>query len=129
MPGPSTASGSSPTAARSPDMLLDVLARHVRERGDRPFLRHAGVTVSYADFDCLTNRAARALRARGVVAGDRVTLAHGNAVDYVVAAIGVLKARAILNPVNPALGAAELAYVLGHADPRVVVTDAASDEK
>src|SRR5689334_4315329 len=110
-------------------MLLDVLATHVRERGARAFLRHGGRTVTYADFDALTDRAAGALAARGVVRGDRVTLAHGNAVEYVVAAIGVLKAGAILNPVNPALGDAELGYVLGHADPRLVVTDAASDEK
>ena len=110
-------------------MLLEVLAGHVRERGARPFLRHAGRTVSYADFDRLTNRAANGLAARGVVKGDRVTLALGNSIDYVVAAIGVLKAGAILHPVNPALGAAELSYVLGHADPRLVVTDAASDAK
>jgi acyl-CoA synthetase (AMP-forming)/AMP-acid ligase II len=110
-------------------MLLDVLARHVRERGGRPFLRHAGRTVSYAELDRLTNRAANALAARGVVAGDRVTLAHGNAVEYVVAALGVLKARAILNPVNPALGATELRYVLDHAEPRLVVTDAASEPR
>ncbi|MGH7896099.1 MAG: class I adenylate-forming enzyme family protein, partial [Candidatus Binatia bacterium] len=110
-------------------MLLDVLARHVRERGERPFLRHAGRVVSYAELGCLTNRAANALAARGVGKGDRVTLAHGNAIDYVVAAIGILKAGAILNPVNPALGGSELSYVLGHADPRVVVTDASSDEK
>ena len=110
-------------------MLLDVLAHHVRERGGRAFLRHGGRTVSYAEFDRLTNRAANGLVARGVVKGDRVTLALGNSVDYVVAAVGVLKAGAILNPVNPALGAAELSYVLGHADPRLVVTDAASDAK
>ena len=101
----------------------------MRERGARPFLRHAGRTVSYAEFDALSNRAANALGARGVVKGDRVTLALGNSVDYVVAAIGVLKSGAILNPVNAALGASELSYVLGHADPRVVVTDAASDAK
>jgi non-ribosomal peptide synthetase component E (peptide arylation enzyme) len=57
-------------------MLLDVLARHVRERGPRPFLRHAGRVLGYADFDRASNRAAHALRARGVVRGDRVTLAH-----------------------------------------------------
>ena len=101
----------------------------MRERGARPFLRHAGRTVSYAEFDALSNRAANALGARGVVKGDRVTLALGNSVDYVVAAIGVLKSGAILNPVNAALGASELSYVLGHADPRVVVTDVASDAK
>lgn len=110
-------------------MLLDVLARHARDRGPQPFLRHGGRTVSYAEFDRLTNQAAHGLAARGVGKGDRVTLALGNSIEYVVAALGVLKAGAILNPVNPALGAAELAWVLAHADPRVVVTDAASDAK
>ena len=97
-------------------MLLDVLRRHVRERGERPFLRHAGRTVPYAEFDRLTNRAANALAARGVVKGDRVTLALGNSVEYVVAAFGILKAGGVLTPLNPALG-------VGHDQPRLGVRE------
>jgi acyl-CoA synthetase (AMP-forming)/AMP-acid ligase II len=110
-------------------MILDVLARHVATRGTHPFLRHEGRSVSYAEFDRLANRAGHALRSLGVVRGDRVTLALGNSVDYVVAAFGVLKAGAILNPVNPGLGLDELRYILGHAEPRLVVTDATSDAR
>ena len=110
-------------------MILDVLARHVAARGTHPFLRHEGRSVSYAEFDRLANRAAHALRGFGVARGDRVTLAHGNALEYVVAAFGVLKAGAVLNPVNPGLGADELRYILGHAEPRLVVTDASSDPR
>jgi acyl-CoA synthetase (AMP-forming)/AMP-acid ligase II len=106
-------------------VILDVLARHVGERGAHPFLRHDGRDVSYAELDRLANRAAHALRALGVRPGDRVTLALGNSVDYVVTAFGTLKAGAVLNPVNPALGARELGYILRHAESRVVVTDAA----
>jgi len=109
--------------------ILDVLAGHVAARGDRPFLKHEGEVVSYADFDARSNRAAHALRALGTAKGDRVTLALGNSVDYVVAAFAVLKAGAVLHPVNPDLGVGELGYVIGHAEPRVVVTDAASDAK
>jgi acyl-CoA synthetase (AMP-forming)/AMP-acid ligase II len=106
--------------------LLDTLARTVAARGAHPFLRHAGRRVTYAEFDALTNQAARALGRLGVARGDRVTLALGNSVEYLVAAFGVLKTGGVLNPVNPALGAAELRYILGHAAPRVVVTNAAS---
>src|SRR5262245_16625612 len=106
--------------------ILDVLAAHATERPDRPFLLHAARHVSYAEFDRLSNRMAHALAALGVRKGDRVTLGMGNSVDYVVAAFGVLKAGGILNPINPALGAGELGYILGHAEPRVVVTDAAN---
>jgi acyl-CoA synthetase (AMP-forming)/AMP-acid ligase II len=104
-------------------LILDVLARNVATHGDRPYILHAGRRVTYSEFDRLTNRAAHALRGLGVEPGDRVTLALGNSIEYVVAAFGVLKAGAVLNPVNPALGAHELGYILAHAEPRVVVTD------
>ena len=104
--------------------LLAALGRNVAERGAHPFILHAGRRVTYAELDRLTNRAAHALRGLGVGRGDRVTLALGNSVEYLVAAFGVLKAGAVLNPVNPALGARELGYILAHAEPRVVVCDA-----
>jgi crotonobetaine/carnitine-CoA ligase len=107
-------------------LILDVLSRHVAERGERTFIHHAGRRVTYREFDRLTNRAAHALRDLGVEKGNRVTLALGNSIEYVVAAFGALKAGAVLNPVNPALGARELSYILGHAAPRVVVTDASN---
>src|SRR5437016_9627442 len=102
-------------------LILDVLARNVAARADVAFLWHEGRRVSYGEFDRRTNRAARALAALGVRRGDRVTLALGNSLDWPIAAFGVLKAGAVLHPVNPSLGAAELAYILGHAEPRVVL--------
>lgn len=107
-------------------MILRGLARQVATRGAHPFLRHEGRDVSYSELARLSNRAAHALRDRGVVRGERVTLACGNSLDYVVAAFGALKAGGVLHPLNPALGAAELGYIVGHAEPRVVVADAAS---
>lgn len=109
-------------------LITELLAERARGRADHPFIVHDGRRVTYAEFDHLTNRAAHALGALGVVKGDRVTLALGNSVEYLVAAFGVLKAGAILHPVNPALGANELNYILGHAAPRVIVADAATVE-
>src|SRR5512144_3105208 len=107
-------------------LITDLLAERARGRAGHPFIIHDGRRVSYAEFDRLSNRAAHALGSLGVEKGDRVTLGLGNSVEYLVAAFGVLKAGAILHPVNPALGANELAYILGHAAPRVIVADAAS---
>src|SRR5262247_1644993 len=104
--------------------LLAALARDVAERGDHPFVLHAGRRVTYRELDALANRAAHALRALGVEKGDRVTLALGNSVEYLVAAFGILKAGAVLNPVNPALGAREIGYILAHAEPKVIVSEA-----
>ena len=98
------------------DTILDALARDVAARGAHPFILHEGRAVSYAELDRLANAAARALAALGVVRGDRVTLALGNCVEYLVAAFGILKVGGVLNPVNPVLGAAELGYIVRHAD-------------
>ncbi len=105
-------------------LITELIARNVARRGDHPFIIHDRRRVTYREFDRLTNQAAHALIALGVERGDRVTLALGNSIDYLVATFGVLKTGAVYNPVNPALGARELSYVLGHAEPRVIVTDA-----
>lgn len=104
------------------ELITEVLARQARERGSRVFVCHEGQRLTYAEFDAATNRVAHALRALGACKGDRVTLAMTNSVEYLLAAFGVLKAGAVLHPVNPALGSRELSYVLNHATPRFVVT-------
>src|SRR5262249_20725261 len=125
-PGPRAAltPSSRPRDKRPRVTLLDVLARHLASRRDQSFILHAGSRVTYGEFDRLTNRAAHVLRGLGVEAGDRVTLALGNSIQWVAAAFGALKIGAIVHPVNPALGARELRFIVGHADPRVIVTDA-----
>jgi acyl-CoA synthetase (AMP-forming)/AMP-acid ligase II len=105
-------------------LFLENLARNRRERPRHPYLVHEGRTVTFEEFDRLTNRAAHALRTLGVEKGDRVTLALGNSIEWLVAAFATLKTGAILNPVNAQLGAGELSYVIGHAEPRVLLTAA-----
>ncbi|MGH7818403.1 MAG: AMP-binding protein, partial [Candidatus Binatia bacterium] len=105
-------------------LILDVLACNVAARPQHSFLWHAGRRISYGEFDRLTNRAAHALISRGVAPGDRVTLAFQNSLEWPIAAFGVLKAAAVLHPVNPALGSSELEYVLGHAQPKVILAAA-----
>jgi acyl-CoA synthetase (AMP-forming)/AMP-acid ligase II len=102
-------------------LLLDVLQRNVAARGSHPFIRHRGTSLTYADLDRRTNQAARALRRLGVARGDRVTLALGNSLEWPIAAFAILKAGGVLHPMNPALGSAELGFVLRHAEPRVVI--------
>lgn len=104
-------------------LITELLAERARDRSEHPFLFHEGRRLSYRDFDRLTNRAAQAMQDLGVHKGDRVTVAMENSVDYLVAAFGALKAGAVYHPVNPALGPSELGYVLGHAEPRLILVD------
>src|SRR4030095_10899977 len=94
-----------------------------RMRGDHPYLFHEGRRITYREFDALTNQAAHALIELGVRRGDRVTVAMGNSIDYLLAAFGALKAGAIYHPINASLGGAEISYILGHAEPRLIIPD------
>jgi len=104
-------------------LLLDLLRERVRERSTHTFIHHAGHRVSYEEFDVLTNRCGHALAQLGVKSGDRVTVAMGNSIAYLVATFGILKAGAVYHPINASLGRSELAYILEHAAPRVLLVD------
>jgi crotonobetaine/carnitine-CoA ligase len=103
---------------------LDDLYHSADRRPDHTFLLHEGRRVSYAEFDALSNRLAHVLLAQGVQKGERVTVALGNSIEYLVSAIGVLKSGAVLHPINRELGASQLEYILDHAGPTWLVTDA-----
>jgi crotonobetaine/carnitine-CoA ligase len=106
-------------------LITDILARNVARRGTHPFVRHPNGEVTFGTFERLSNQAANALLALGVKAGDRVTVAVGNSLEYLVAAFGALKAGAILHPLDPTLTAGQLGHILADADPALVVTKSA----
>jgi carnitine-CoA ligase len=106
--------------------VLDDLRRSVERRASHTFLLHEGRRVSYAEFDALSSQLGNTLIAQGVQPGDRITLGMiGNSIEFVIGALGIMKAGAILNPINPALGASQLAYILDHAGPRWLISDPA----
>lgn len=104
--------------------MIEQLRKMAVLRRDHPFLVHEDQTVTYGEFDSRTSSLANALLEQGIAKGDRVALGMGNSIEYVVAAYAVHKTGAILNPINPGLGASALAYIMAHAAPRLVITDA-----
>jgi acyl-CoA synthetase (AMP-forming)/AMP-acid ligase II len=107
-------------------LITELIAERAAIRADHPFLFHGGRRVSYREFDAQTNQVAHALIGLGVEKGDRVTVAMGNSVEYLLATFGALKAGAVYHPINAALGAKELSYIIGHAEPRLLITDQAN---
>src|ERR1043165_7311635 len=89
-----------------------ILPRAAQRFGDRIALVAATRTLRYRELDEESDRVAAALRARGLRAGQVVSLYAQNRWEWVVSYHGALKAGAIVNPVNVMLTADELAYVL-----------------
>ena len=103
--------------------LYAQLARHFSDRGKVAFEQTDGSIHTYRDVEEGAARYANALVALGVEPGDRVAIQVEKSVEAVLLNLGCLRAGAVLLPLNAAYTAAEVAYFLGDAEPRVFVHD------
>ena len=101
---------------RSANRLPDNMAI-VERRGNRD------IRLTYRALNDQANRLARALRGLGLKKGDRVATVCANSTEFVITKFGVAKGGYVLVPVNPMLGARDIAYVVQHAEASVLVID------
>ena len=107
------------------DGFFGLLRRSFEPALDRPFLRIAGgATLTYADMDERSARAAGWLKSQGVSAGDRVVVQLPKSVDVVALYLGVLRLGAVYVPLNTAYTPAEVDWFVADAEPAAVVRDA-----
>src|SRR6478672_10712108 len=88
----------------------DLLHRTARRHPDKLAVVAGDLRATYAEFDVAVNRAAHALAARGLGAGDRLALLSHNCWQFVVVAFATAKLGVVLVPVNFMLTAPEVAY-------------------
>jgi crotonobetaine/carnitine-CoA ligase len=86
------------------------------------FVQCGRETLSYEAFEAASNQAAHALHDLGLRAGERVALVLPNSPLFLVLWFGAAKLGAIMTAWNPEYTPYELAPLLAHAEPRVVVT-------
>jgi long-chain acyl-CoA synthetase len=79
---------------------------------------------TFAEVDDYSSAFAGALRERDVAPGDRVVLYAPNCWEWVFAYFGALKAGAVVVPVNYALTADELGYIVRNCEPRLILIHA-----
>ncbi|MEK6466880.1 amino acid adenylation domain-containing protein [Pseudonocardia alni] len=85
----------------------------------------APVEVTVAELDDAADRVAAALRARGIGPEDRVAVLLPRTTGLATAVLGVLRAGAVLVPVDPGYPAARIRHVLTDSAPALVITDGA----
>lgn len=104
--------------------LCSLLARHAVLTPDHVFAYRPDLPdVTYrASFDG-AERTAAALVANGLQPGDRVAVQVDKSIAAIQLYIGTVLAGGIFLPLNTAYTAAEVAYFLGDATPRIVVCD------
>jgi long-chain acyl-CoA synthetase len=101
--------------------LGDLLADNAWRNPDDLALVCADRRLTQSELDRRANRIANAILARGIQLGDRVALFMPNSVELGESMAGVVKSGALLVPVSTRLTADEVAYILGHCEPGLIV--------
>lgn len=77
-----------------------------------PAIHYYGTTVTYSELQEQAEALAGYLQQAGVKSGDRVLLYMQNSPQYIIGYFAILRANAVVVPVNPMNRAAELAYLV-----------------
>ena len=108
-------------------MLVDQLRFMASEHPDAVAYRDldADQQFTFREWDDASNRLARFLVDHGVEKQDRVALYmdSDHCLQWITAYAGIHKAGAVVVPVNTRLSLDEVLTILGHAEPRAIITN------
>ena len=102
--------------------LAVILRESARSSPDRPVAVYDGGRLTYRELDRASDRLAASLTAAGIKPGDPVALQLPNIPQFLLSYFGILKAGAIVVPLNVLLRAPEVAFHLGDSGARVLIT-------
>ena len=103
--------------------FYDLIEYRGHSLGEKPFMFHEDLVVTYADYNKATCRAANGLRTRGAVPGDGVAILMGNCPEYLYLFNGLPRGGFYSVPVNTALKKDGLRYILTNSDAKFLVVD------
>ena len=108
--------------------LATFVSDHAKYYPNRTALRLGDQGMSYGELDAASNRVANFLVANGIDKGDKVALSCPNLPQFPVVYYGILKAGAVVVPVNVLLKSREIAYHLQDSDAKAYFVFEGSEE-
>jgi acyl-CoA synthetase (AMP-forming)/AMP-acid ligase II len=105
-----------------PETIPGLVARAAERFGDREALVDESVRLTFSELSTHAERAARALVTSGIAKGDRVAIWAPNCREWVIAALGIVGAGAVVVPPNTRFKGGEARYVLDRADVKLLFT-------
>ncbi|WBP94585.1 acyl-CoA synthetase [Mycolicibacterium neoaurum] len=95
--------------------LGDIPRRSARKHPDKVAIIDGDVSLTFAEFERLVDRAVAALGDNGFGVGDRVAVLAHNCWQYAVLAFATARAGVVLVPINFMLTASEIAFIVQHS--------------
>ncbi len=100
----------------------DLLDHNARKFPDNQAVVWEKIGLTYAELKTRVNLVARGLLASGVKKGDHVALLMDNRPEWLMICLAIAKIGAVLVPINIRYRLHELAYLLRHARPSLLIT-------
>jgi long-chain acyl-CoA synthetase len=102
--------------------LAVILSESARRAPDYPVAVFDGGQLTYRQLDQASDLLAAALAGSGIEPGDRVALQLPNIPQFLISYFGILKAGAVVVPLNVLLRAPEIAFHLSDSGARAMIT-------
>lgn len=103
--------------------MVDMLRLQAHKSPDNIALVYQDVSLTYADLDDLTDRLAKHIRTFGIGREDIVPIILAKSELMTIAAIGVLKAGAAYQPLDPSYPMDRLAFMIKDTAARLLIAD------
>ena len=102
--------------------LAVILSESARRTPDYPVAVFDGGQLTYRQLDQASDRVAASLAAAGIKPGERIALQLPNIPQFLISYFGILKAGAVVVPLNVLLRAPEIAYHLEDSGALILIT-------
>jgi len=100
--------------------LADVLVETARMYPDRPAVRQDDTVITYRELDARSAALAGWAACHGIAPGDRVGVMLPNVTDFAVIYYGLLRAGAVVVPMNPLLRGREVTHYLTDSGAKMI---------
>ena len=109
--------------------VVDYFKEMVRKNPDKLALVYEDETITYKQLDEMSNRIANALKQRGVMHGDRVSVILNNKVDFIIAVIGIVKLNAAYVPIDPDYFDDRILFMIESSHSKIIIVDKDGKER
>ena len=96
--------------------LSNIIESHAKYRANKEAIVFGATRLNYKQLNAMACQVANGLKARGIVPGDKVALSCPNLPFFPIVYYGILKAGAVVVPLNVLLKPREIAYHLKDSD-------------
>ena len=115
------------TRPGTPVSVAELFAAQVARAPEAVAVTFGDRSMTYRELDEAANRLAHLLVAHGTGPGQRVALLFSRSAEAIVSILAVLKSGAAYLPIDPALPAARIDFMLADAAPIAAITTSRSD--